>query len=380
MIILKITNVKGNVAMDKFSPKHFAFLILGVSIVSMKTYPRVFIINGQRESWIAVIVSSILIFLFYIYFIKNWINYNKINFVDLYRNAYGKKFGNVLLILFMVTCFFVLIECASVEADAMHQNMMILTPKWYFLLFFIIPIIYVIRRDLVAIVTVTMIGITLIMLAGINLGMLTISYKDPAFLFPVFAEGPTKRFFLCILETLGLYGSISITFPYLKEIKAPKKNMILYIVIAMIILIQIEIVSITGVLTTFTIERAGSINYPKLLQTQLVSYFQFLDFGELYVMLQMLGGWMLKYLIAFYAMLSILRMMNFNEKKIHLVTYIVSSIALICSYFASRDSFILFELLDIFQYICLVNFVIIPFMAFFILNMKKKLQTFYESN
>ncbi|MFZ7120838.1 MAG: endospore germination permease [Eubacteriaceae bacterium] len=356
--------------MDKFTSKHFIFIILAVSIVAMKTYPRTFMIHGQRESWIAVIVSSIIIFFFYIYMISIWKKSDGKSILEIYQNTLGNKTGNFFMILFLSNLFFILIECSSVQADSMHQNMLIETPQWFFLLFFIIPSIYVIKKNLVAVVTITMIGIIFIMIAGINLGLLTIKYKHASMLFPIFQDGIKFDFFLSVLETLGLYGSVSISFIYLTYINDNKKNMIKYVIIALIVLIQMEIVSITGVLMTFTPFRAISMNYPKLLQTQLVSYFQFLDFGELYVMLQISGGWLLKYLITFYGILTILKNYNFSKQKLNILTYIISGMVLVGSYFISGNSFILFKVLYYFQYICLVNFIIIPFIIFTIYSIK----------
>ncbi|WP_236912817.1 hypothetical protein [Clostridium sp. Cult1] len=51
--------------MDRFNPRHFAFLILATSIVSLKTYPTIFIADGGRDSWIAMIIASIIAFLFF---------------------------------------------------------------------------------------------------------------------------------------------------------------------------------------------------------------------------------------------------------------------------------------------------------------------------
>ena len=58
--------------MDRFNPFHLMFLMWSVSIISLKTYPRVFLVDGGRDTWIAVIVSSILIFIIGLYFMKAW--------------------------------------------------------------------------------------------------------------------------------------------------------------------------------------------------------------------------------------------------------------------------------------------------------------------
>ncbi|MFZ7121103.1 MAG: endospore germination permease [Eubacteriaceae bacterium] len=359
--------------MDRFSPVHFMFLMLGVGIVSLKTYPRIYLVNGQRNTWIALIISSIIIFFIFTYIIKIWkkdnSKYNK-SIVDIYQCALGKKLGNIFLALFILTLFLTLIESSTVEADSMHQNMLIETPKWVFLLFFIVPSIYIVRKNIVAIFTITMIGIVLIMIAGINLGILTISYKQSSLLFPVFENGLDINFFISIIEILGLYGCINITLPFLSKISHNKGKLMKYAIIGLIIIIQIEIVGITGILMTFTPERAISMNYPKLQQTQLVSFFQFLDFGELYVMLQILGGFLLKYMLAFYSILIILRDYNISRRSLKILTVLISIVVLICSIIISTNSFIIFDLLNIYQYICLFNFIIVPLIVFIIIDIK----------
>src|SRR5690554_6887554 len=164
--------------MDRFNSGHLAFVILGVSIVSLKTYPKVFMENGLRDSWIAVIISSVMIFFFFLFIIGIWKRSDEKNFVKIYQYTLGNKAGNIFIFLFVLTLFLTLIECASVEADSMHQNMLLSTPKWFFILYLVVPAMFVISKHIVAISIVSIIGIILIMIAGINLGILTTGYKD----------------------------------------------------------------------------------------------------------------------------------------------------------------------------------------------------------
>ncbi|SNS82414.1 spore germination protein (amino acid permease) [Anaerovirgula multivorans] len=354
--------------MDKFNTKHFAFLILSVTIVSQKTYPKVFTLNGGRDSWIAVIISSIIILLYLMLFLKICQKTNNYDFISIYRQALGHKAGNLLLFVFAITLFITLVESAAVEASSMHTNMLLDTPVWFFILFFVIPAAYSASRDLVSIITITLIGITLIILAGINLGMLTSEYKDSRLLFPIFRDGITKGFFLSILQTLGLYGSLTIIFPYLTEIK-DKRKLFLHSILGMIFVIQILIVSITGTLMTFEITRVNSIPYPKLLQTQMISKLRFIEAGELYVMLQIVGGWYIRYVITLYALIKILSALNLRHKYL---TIIISTLAGIIAYFVGNNLFILFKFLNWYTYITLFNFFIIPLLICIIYTLKKK--------
>ncbi len=163
--------------MDKLNTKHLMFIIWGTSIVAMKTYPNVFIINGGRDSWISVIIASIILFFYFIYILFVCKKTNCYNMDEIYHKALGKTMGDIFLILFIITLIVTLIESSSVEANALHVNMLSDTPPWFFLLFILIPAIYITKKGTRAITIVTIIGICLIMVAGINLAILTAKYK-----------------------------------------------------------------------------------------------------------------------------------------------------------------------------------------------------------
>lgn len=358
--------------MDKFTSKHFAFLLLGVSIVSLKTYPGIFMRNAGRDSWVAMLFASVIIFIIYMYIVDISEKNNKPNICQVYQGALGKVLGSIFIYLFVITLMLTLIEASSIEANSMRENMLAETPTWYFLLFFIVPCIYVIFKDIVAIVTITIIGISLIMLAGINLAFLTSRYKHYQMLFPILTNGFTPDFFICIVKIISLYGAASIVLPYLYKIEGNKKSILRGTLGGLLIVIQMQIVSVTGLVMTFVPSRFNSLNYPKLIQTQLVSYSQFIEFGELYVMLQILGGWLLKYLITFYAILIILMNLNMKKRGVNYTIIILSTFVFIAAYFSSRNLFIIFKLLNYYTYICLFNFIIIPIAMYSIFNIKNK--------
>lgn len=354
--------------MDKFNSRHFGFLFLATAIVPLKTYPKVFTNNGGRDSWISVIISSIIILMYLVAIIQICKKKNSYDFVRIYRAAVGERLGNLLLWLFCLTLFLTLVESAAIEASSMHTNMLQETPIWFFLLLFVFPAAYTVGRDLVAILTVTLIGITLIIFAGINLAILTVEYKETRLLFPIFENGITNGFILSILQTLGLYGSITIILPYLSLIKN-KAKLLRDSVIGLLFVIQMQIVAITGVLMSFDLERVNSMPYPKLLQTQLVSHFRFMEAGEIYVMLQIVGGWYIRYVVAFYALIKVLSALNLRHKY-HIL--IITSLVGISAYFAGTNLFRLFMLLDIYTYICFINFFVIPAIVFIVYSMKSQ--------
>jgi spore germination protein (amino acid permease) len=354
--------------MDKLNTKHFMFLIWGTSIVSMKTYPNVFIQKAGRDSWISVIIASIILLLYFLFILFVCQKTNCYNMDEIYRKALGKTMGDIFLILFIITIIITLIESSSVEANAMNVNMLSDTPPWFFLIFLIIPSIYITKKGTRAIVIVTIIGMLLAMLAGINLAVLTFRYKKTSYLLPIMANGVTFPFILSIIKTLGCYSGISICIPYLSKLST-KSKLIKYSIISMLILIQMEVVANIGVLTTFGVTRALNINYPKLIQTQLVSYFDFLEFGELYVMLQMVGGWLVKYVLALGAILILIKKLSFFNKYI---IYIISVFVFIVSFFISPKIITLYKFLNLYVYLAVVGFILIPTIIFSVFYFRTK--------
>ncbi|WP_298836163.1 endospore germination permease [Clostridium sp.] len=360
--------------MDKLNTKHLIFIIWGTSIVGMKTYPNVFIINGGRDSWISIIIASIIILFYFIYLLFVCKKTNSYDMVKIYRKALGKTFGDLFLILFILTLVLTLIESSSVEANALHLNMLSETPIWFFLLFILIPAIYVVKKGTRAITITTIVGISIIMFAGINLAILTAKYKHYSYLLPIMANGISKSFILSIIKALGCYGSIAICLPFLTRIYN-KSKIIKHCIIAILIVIQMEIVANIGLISTFGVARVLTINYPKLLQTQLVDYFGFIEGGEFYVMLQMVGGWFIKYVLDLSAILILLQKLSFFNKY---WVYIISLFVFIISYFISAKVLVLYKFLDFYVYFSVISFILIPTIIFSIslFNNRQKLKNY----
>ncbi|MGH4050711.1 MAG: endospore germination permease [Clostridium sp.] len=354
--------------MDKLNTKHLMFIIWGTSIVAMKTYPNVFIVNGGRDSWISVIIASILMFIYFIFLLTVCKKTKCFNIDEIYRKALGKTMGDIFLILFVLTLFITLIESSSVEANALHINLLSDTPVWFFLLFIVIPAIYITKKGTRAIIIITIISISIIMVSGINLAILTAKYKKLSYLLPIMADGVTKSFILSIIKALGCYGSIAICIPFLSRV-TNKSKITKHCIIALLIVIQMEIFANIGILSTFEVSRALELNYPKLLQTQLISYFDFLEVGQFFVMLQMVGGWFIKYLLALNAILILLKKLSFlNKYSIYIITLFV----FIISFFISAKVLFLYKFLNLYVYFSVVSFIIIPTIIFGIFYFRTK--------
>lgn len=354
--------------MDKLNTKHLMFIIWGTSIVAMKTYPNVFISKGGRDSWISVIIASIILLIYFVYILSICKRSKCYDMYKIYHGALGKIFGDIFLILFIITLIITLIESSSVEANAMHLNMLSDTPAWFFLLFILIPAIYITKKGTRAITIVTIVGIAFIMVAGINLAVLTAKYKDFNYLLPIMADGVTTPFVFSVLKALGCYGGIAICIPFLSTV-TNRSKITKHCIIAILIVIQMEIVANMGVLSTFDLARLLRINYPKLIQTQLVSYFSIIEGGEFYVMLQMVGGWFIKYMLTLNAILILLKKLSLNSKY---AVYIITLFVFIISYFLSARVFVLYQFLHFYVYFSLISFIVIPLIIFSVFNFKTK--------
>jgi spore germination protein (amino acid permease) len=354
--------------MDKINAKQLMFFIWGTSIVALKTYPNVFIANAGRDSWISVTIASIIIFFYFTYILFICNKRNCYDMKKIYHKALGKTMGNIFLILFIITLIISLIESASVESNALMVNLMEFTPTWIFLLFILLPSIYIIKKGTRAISIVTIIVIFLTMLAGITLAVLTAKYKNYSYLRPIMANGVTTSFILSIIKALGCYGSIAVCIPFLSKV-TNKSKITKYSIIAILIVIQMEIFANIGVLSTFGPSRTLKINYPKLIQTQLASYFDFLEGGEFYVMLQMVGGWFVKYFLTLNATLIVLKYLSLLNKY---SVYIVTLIVFIFSYFISAKVILLYKFLNLYVYLSVISFILIPTIIFSVFYYKTK--------
>ncbi|RXI70372.1 spore gernimation protein [Clostridium tetani] len=358
-------DIKGDF-LDNINAKHLFFIISAITIVSLKTYPTIFIRNAGRDSWIVVIIASLIILFSFIFMLKTSLKTNTFDFYNIYTSSFGKILGTILHFFFVFSLFLTLIECAGIESSSMHANILLDTPTWYIAIFIVFTAIYPVKKGHLSVLAVTIIGIILMILAGINLAILTSSYKKYKYLFPILENGLNKNHFLALLKVLGLYAHIVIFFPYLELVH--NKNKIFKVSIwSFIFVIQMQIIAIVGILSTFEINHAKNLIYPKLLQTQLISYWRFIESGEFFVMLQTVGGWYVKYVL-------VLNILNKSFEKIFTgnkyLIFIVSILTYIFTSFLTQKLLRFFDFLNFYSLISFINFLLIPFIAFIILYFK----------
>ena len=357
--------------MNKFNGKHLMFFIWATSIVSIKTYPSLYISLGKRDSWIAMTFAGICLFLFAYTIFSICEKHNAYNIHEIYLKVLGNFFGKIFLYLFALTIIFTLIECSSIEANAMHVNILPFTPSWFFVLFFALPAIYTITRGTHSIGIVTIVSITLIIISGTILAILTQKYKHLGLILPVLNNGITLNLFLSSIRSLSMFGGFALCLPLLENFQH-SKSLKIYVAVALLFAIQMEVFSSAGIVCTFAEKEAASLFYPKLIQTQLVNYFQFIESGELHVLLQVIGGWFIKYVIAFLSLITLLKNLNFYNNKL---VYIISILVVLASCILSSSTYFLFKALSIYTYIELANFIIIPFIIYIIFHFKSSKKT-----
>lgn len=354
--------------MQSINSKHFMFLIFGTSIVSLKTYPNIIVMLSGRDAWISVAVASVFFILYFIYLIEICLKTNTFNLIKIYKGALGKSSGIILIVFYIMTLFIALIECSTVQGSSVKNHLLINTPVWYILIFFFATTLYSLRKNLNALIITCIVGLSFIFIAGINLGFLTVKYKDFKYIYPIMANGIDKNFIFSVIKSLALYSTIFITFPFLDYVQDKyllKKNTL----IAMLIVAQMEIVAMHGLITTFGPKRSLDILYPKIIQTQLVSMFHFLESGEFFVLLQIVGGWFIKYIVTGFSIMILIKNFNYHNKN---AIYMVTGILFIITYYISNNNIMLFRFIEILPWIYLINFFVVPCIVFTIYSIKHK--------
>ncbi|WP_139905087.1 GerAB/ArcD/ProY family transporter [Clostridium thermarum] len=352
--------------MENINLFHLMFLIWGTSIVSMKTNITTLLSLAGRDTWIAVGIASVIA-LFYLIYVTNVMQKtNNYDIAHIYRKALGNTLGNILIVYSLLNLILTLIECASVEASAMHINLFIETPQWYLILFFVIPAIYSVKKGLSPIVNISIIGVCFAIFAGINLVMLTAPYKNYKFLLPIMADNLNTQFIFAIISTLGYYGSIFLVFPFFKFV-SNKNKLTRYSIIGFFFVMQMHIVSSVGTIAAFGPTRAANLIFPKLVQTQEIRLFGFLESGELFVLFQIIGGWFVKYVITFFVIREFLRSFNADG---NFFIYSITGLVIAASYFISREFKILYNALYIHSYLNFAGFICVPLIVFTIFKIK----------
>ena len=354
--------------MNKLSAKHFLLFVLGVTFISYKTYTSLFIELGGRDTWLCFILAFI-IFISFVAFITSSIDYRTpcdLNYV--FTTGLSKSIGNIFLFLFSIGLFLSALEATSVEVNAMKVAFFNETPTWYIMFFFLLPSVFLLNKKFETLLNFIIISVAFIIANSFIFMLIVEKYKNIDYILPVLGPGLTPSFFYCAIIILGSLSSFAITLPYIKYITSHSKIK-KHTLIAIIIIGAICLYSTIGLISTFGPLRAANIFYPEHTQGQRVQISGFLDFGELFFLFQTVIGFFIKYIISSYG-LFIIYEKYISNKKYAIIFYTL--IVFILSNFIGCSNFILFTLLDYYQIINLVVFIIIPFISILAFNFRLK--------
>ncbi len=346
--------------MNKLSAKHFIFFIIGVAFISLKTYPSIFINLGGRDTWICALVAS-LIFILYVSYIINICKVtNTYNINHIFKSSLPKLLGNAFLFVFAIGLFLASLEAATVEANAIHSTFFIETPVWYVLIFFLLPSVFLLSKNIRTLLIFILISLSSLLFNEILFFVLTQKYKNIAYMLPVLSSGITKDFIITTLLILGSMCSFVIVLPFLKNVKETK-SIKKHSITAAIIVSIIVVISILEVITFFGPLRGSNIFYPEFIMGQKIELAGFLEFGELFFLYQTVVGSFIKYILCSYGIMLIYEK-YISYKKVFILLY--TSIIFALGTIIGRSNLLLYDLLKHYQIINLLLFLVLPLIIF----------------
>ena len=356
--------------MNKLSAKHFILFVFGVTYISFKTYPSLFIAEGGRDTWLYTLIIYLIFFAFAMYLIYIMDSRKVYNINIVFTQGLSKPLGNIFLFLFSLGLFLAALESVAVETNVVKSCFFPGTPSWYILIFFLIPSVFLIGKNISSFLVFVIIIISSLGVNTFILSVITERYKDMKYIMPVLSGNVGSEFISTLLLVLGSLSAFVITLPYLRYLNSGK-DLRKHSFITLGILGAICIYSIIGILSTFGPLRAANLFYPEFTQSQRVQLGGFLEFGDFFFLYQTVVGFFLKYSIATYGVYIIYKKHIKNYKYF---TTVYTLAIFIFGTFLSRNNYILFYILKYYQYINLILFIAIPLIAFtsFALSTKKK--------
>lgn len=354
--------------MNKISSKHFILFIVGTALISVKTYPSIFISIGGRDTWLSALIACVVFVAFLVYIISICKNTKNFDINHIFNTSLPKPLSFIFMFIFALALFINAIEAAAVEANVLHSTLFLETPIWYALIFFILPSLFIFNKKLRTILILVLISVFVLIVNGVIFLLLSQGYKDINNLLPVLGNGFSFNIVTAALLILGGLSSFVITIPFLKyidEISHIKKHTFY----AGIIVSAFIIISIVGIITAFSPLRAANIFYPEFVLGQRIEFAGFIEFGDLFFVLQTVIGFFIKYILSTYSILLIYeKHIKHKELFIGIYTFLI----FVFSNFLGMNNYMLYEYLKYIQVVNLFAFILIPFIVFSIYYFKFK--------
>lgn len=353
--------------MNRFNWKHYIFIAAAFVVVPIKTYTSVYLEETGNESWIALIIASILLCLYVLVTMRIFMKNNCYNLCEIYQVALGKFLGKVFLCYLLLTLLMANIESAAVVTSLLHTNLLLETPAWYSLVFVVGTGLLIGSKSTKSVILTVMISVIIISFFGINLSALTFKYKNFTRLFPIFQKNPMD-YAISVLRFLGGLSFFALGYVYLERIHVKDKIM-RGVIVALLFVIQLECLSVIGQIATFQSDRILTMTYPSLFQTQLIEDNNLLGVGELFVILQIMLGWMVRYVVIFKGFFILLQELGWDRPY---MKYIISGIIYLFAYMANYNLFTFRQLLNDYNFLMVVNILLIPGIIYFIYHLRNK--------
>lgn len=354
--------------MNKISSKHYILFILGVAIISLKTYLSVFINIGGRDTWLSSLLAGFIFICFLLYIINICKRSNTFDINEIFNKSMPKVFSFICVGIFVLGLFINAVESAAVEANVLHSTLFIDTPVWYALMFFIIPSLFIFSKKLRTILIFVLVSVFIFIINGIIFFLLTQTYKDINNLLPVLGNGLSRNFFSATVLILGGFSNFMIVTPYLKYIDK-NEHIKKHSFYAGVITIAFVVISFLGAITAFGPSRAANIFYPEFVLSQRIEVAGFLELGELFFIIQTVIGFFTKYVLATYSILLLLEK-YIKRKRIFIGIY--TFLIFVFANFLGLNNFYLYDLLTYIQIINLIAFIFIPLIVFTLYYIKNK--------
>ena len=353
--------------MEKLTSKHFIFLIIAATGTSILNYPSLFIKIGGRDTWIFTIVASVILFLFAIYNFTIIRKTKSYDFTAVCYSSLGKTLGTIYLLLYSFTLILICVEASSVSSNAIHTNIFINNPVWYCLLLFILAAFFVSKNRFHSILSVTLLSMFIAIVIGIFIGVLNQRYSDFSTLRPILHDKDSKSYVIAAITQLGAMSSFAILLPIIRRID-DRNKLNKYTYTTLIFILAAMTISIINLIASLGPARSSNIFFPQFIQAQRISFGGFLENGEFFIIITSTLFWIVKYILAMFALYSIWE--NKISNKI-LFIGIVSAIVYGISWLISRNVYGLFQILYYYQYILIVVMLICPTLIYTIYGFAK---------
>lgn len=359
--------------MERTKPKNLIFIIITSTIISIGTYPSVFIKFGGRNTWLICLISIVIFGILLSFILRMLRKDGRYRVLDISKDVIGKKASKVVVFIFSLGLLLACIESASVTSNSLHTILFIETPVWYCLILFTLTTFYISTKSLSAIITTICIATPCAVISNLFLSILTLRYKTLYYLFPIRMDKSITEYIICGLLFIGSLSSSLVILSILhivvnKNKKGFNKLIMSSYTFACFLIVWI----LTGIITGVGPLRASNLYYPNYILAQRIFYEGIGENGEFFSIVYISFVWIGKYLLAFSSLYILWKKVIQNKT---IFAAIISSIVFIASYFTARNTYALFVLLKYFQIIFLFTLLIVPIsvlVVFYFKTIKKK--------